>query len=246
MAQKGSEGTAHILDGDAGFWTIMGSDQHDFEKLVQGLGEKYNIMDTKFKPYSLCTWGHTSLDAAKKIFEENNIEAKDIESVKVKTLKRAVDFISNPEIKTIYDAQFSLPHAVSMLALRKKPGPEWMSEGNMFHNPKAKSVAGKVTMEVDTSAEQVFFEENGSAIPSNVEVKTVDGRIYQTEIKYSKGTPNNPFKIEELKDKFKTLASSLFSEKRISEIIETVDSLDELDDITDLTKLLKEEKSKSK
>lgn len=245
MAQKGSEGTAHILDGDAGFWTIMGSDQHDFEKLVQGLGEKYNIMDTKFKPYPLCTWGHTSADAAKKIFEENNIEAKDIESVKVKTLKRAVDFISNPKIKTIYDAQFSLPHAVSMLAIRKKPGPEWMSEGNMFHNPKAKSVAGKVTMEVDTSAEQVFFEENGLAIPSNVEVKTVDGRIYQAEIKYSKGTPNNPFKIEELKDKFKTLASSLFSEKRISEIIETVDSLDELDDITDLTKLLKEEKSKS-
>ena len=31
MAQKGSEGTPHILDGDAGFWNIMGSDQHDFE-----------------------------------------------------------------------------------------------------------------------------------------------------------------------------------------------------------------------
>jgi len=241
MAQKGSEGTPHILDGDAGFWIIMGSDQHNFEKLVQGFGEQYNIMDTKFKPYPLCTWGHTSVDAAKKIFEENNIDAKDLESVKVKTLKRAVDFLSNQEMETIYDAQFSFPHAISMVALRKKPGPEWMSEENMFHNQEAKAVAAKVTMEVDPSAEQLFFEEKGLAIPSDVEVITGDGRIFQENTKYSKGTPNNPFTVEELKDKFKTLTSSVFSEKRNSEIIKTVESLDELDDISDLTELLKEE-----
>ena len=128
MAQKGTKGAAHILDGDAGFWAIMGSDQHDFEKLLEGLGEHYNIMDTKFKPYPLCTWGHTSLDAVEKIFEENHISAQNIASVSVKTLGRAVDFLASPKMESMYDAQFSLPHAVAMLALGKKPGPEWMSE----------------------------------------------------------------------------------------------------------------------
>lgn len=241
MAQKGSEGTPHILDGEAGFWTIMGSDQHDFEKIIQGLGKEYNIMDTKFKPYPLCTWGHTSLDAVKKIFKENSINAENVESIKVKTLKRAVDFLSDQKMETIYDAQFSFPHAVSMIVLGKKPGPEWMSEENMFHNPEAKAIAGKVMMEVDPSAEQVFFDENGLAIPSDVEIKTVDGKTYREGIKYSKGTPNNPFKIEDLKEKFKTLASSLFSENRINEIIETIDSLDKLDDISGLMSLLKQE-----
>jgi 2-methylcitrate dehydratase PrpD len=242
MAQRGVKGTPHILDGDAGFWAIMGSDQHDFEKLVQGLGEKYNILDTKFKPYPLCTWGHTTVDATKKIIEENNIPAEDIESVTIKTIKRAVDFLRNPEMKTIFDAQFSLPHAVSMLALRIEPGPEWMSEENIFHNPEAKAVSGKVKMEVDPSAEQVFFEENGLAIPSDVNVQTRDGKIYQEKIKYSKGTPNNPFKTEEIHDKFKNLASSLFSEKRIDEILETVNRLEKIEDISELTRLLKEEK----
>jgi len=144
----------------------MGSDYHDFEKLTDGLGEQYNIMDTKFKPYPLCTWGHTSADAAKKIFEENDIDAKNIDSVKVKTLKRAVDYLLAPKMETIYDAQFNLPHAISMLALRKKPGPEWMSQANMFHNPQAKAIAEKVVMEVDPTAEQIFFEEKGLAIPS--------------------------------------------------------------------------------
>ena len=240
MAKKGSKGTPHILDGDTGFWTIMGSDRHDFDKLVQGLGEEYNIMNTKFKPYPLCTWGHTSLDAVKKIFEENNIDDKKIESVKIRTLKRAMDFLSDTKMETIYDAQFNLPHAISMVALRKKPGHEWMSKDNMYQNPEAKAIAGKVTMEVDPLAEKVFFEENGLAIPSSVEVKTVDGKSYQEIGKYSKGTPKNPFDVEEIKDKFKNLALSLLSEKRIGEIIETVESLDQLDNISDLTKVIKQ------
>lgn len=239
LAQKGAEGTAQILDGDAGFWTIMGSDQCHFEKLLEGFGDTYNIMETKYKPYPLCTWGHTSVDATKKIFEENDIDAKEIESVKIRTIKRGVDFLSDPEMTTIYDAQFSLPHAVSMVALNKKPGPEWMSEENMFGNPEARSIASKVIMEEDPAAEQVFFEEKGLAIPSRVEVKTINGKTYVEEIKYSKGTPNNPFKVEELKDKFVTLVSSLFNEERINKIMETVDSLELLDDISDLTRLLK-------
>jgi len=241
MAQRGVKGTPHILDGEAGFWAIMGSDQHDFEKLVQGLGEKYNILETKFKPYPLCTWGHTTVDATKKIIEENNIAAGDIESINIKTIKRAVDFLWNPEMETIFDAQFSLPHAVSMVALRKEPGPEWMSEENIFHNPEAKAVSGKVKMVVDPSAEQVFFEENGLAIPSNVNVKTKDGKIYQETIKYSKGTPNNPFKREEIQDKFRGLALSLVSEKRIEDILKTVNRLETVKDISELTRLLKEE-----
>ena len=241
MAQKGGEGTAHIFDGDAGFWTIMGSDFRDFDKLLEGFGEKYNILETKYKPYPLCTWGHTSVDAFKKIFEENSIHSQDIESVNVKTLKRAVDFLSSPKMETIYDAQFSLPHALSMVALGKKPGPEWMSEDNMFHNTEARGIAEKVKMEVDPIADQVFDDEKGLAIPSTVEVKTVEGKIYQESIKYSKGTPNNPFKPEELKDKFTTLASSLFGDKKIAQIIEAVESLDEVDDVGELTRLLRKE-----
>jgi len=241
LAQKGAEGTPHILDGDAGFWTIMGSDQHRFETLLEGLGETYKILDTKFKPYPLCTWGHTSLDAVKKIFEENGIQARDIRSVKVRTLKRAVDFLSDRKMQTIYDAQFSLPHAVAMLALRKTPGPEWLTEMNMFHNEEAKAVGEKVTMEIDPTAEEVFFKENGLAIPSHVEIQTVQGKVFQEEIKYSKGTPKNPFTGKELEGKFRTLASSLLSEKRVNKIIKMVDALEALEDISALTRLLKKE-----
>ena len=94
--------------------------------------------------------------------------------------------------------------------------------------------------EVDPTAEEEFNREKGLAIPTTVEIKMHEGRVYRESVKYSKGTPNNPFKLGELKDKFKTLASCLFSERKIDVIIEAVESLDELDDISELTALLKE------
>ena len=127
-----------------------------------------------------------------------------------------------------------------MLALRKMPH-EWMSEENIFRNQEAQAVVQKVVLEVDPVAERIFSEEKGLAIPSAVEVQMNDGKIFQETVKYSKGTPKNPFTTQELRDKFRILASALFSEQRISAIMETVESLERVNDICDLTVLLREE-----
>lgn len=240
MAREGAEGVAHVFDGDAGFWTIMGSDHRDFSQLTQDWGEKYNILETKYKPYPLCTWGHTSVDCFGQILEEQAIAASDIASIRVRTIQRAVDFLSSPRMETIYDSQFSLPHALSMVALGRQPGPEWMSTENMFENPKAKKIAARVTMETDLAADKTFNDEKGLAIPTDVTVETTGGQAFQKTLKYSKGTPNNPFSPEELEAKFRTLASSVFGRDRIDQIHERVMSLEALEDISDLLKLLKD------
>ncbi len=130
-----------------------------------------------------------------------------------------------------------------MVALGKEPGPQWMSEENLFHNPEAAAIAGKITMEVDPGAEEAFFQENGLAIPSHVEIRTVDGKVYREEVIYSKGTPNNSFEKGDLQEKFRNLSSSLLSEKQVVEIMAAVEALDRMEDISQLTALLKQEGS---
>ena len=70
-------------------------------------------------------------------------------------------------------------------------------------------------------------------------VKTKENRIYLKHLKYSKGTTNNPFTPEEIKVKFRNLASSLFGEQRIQEIMDCVLNLDQLGDISVLMNLLR-------
>jgi len=239
MAQEGAVGVANIFDGDAGFWAIMGSDQRNPDSLLQGWGEKYNILETKYKPYPLCTWGHTTVDCFSQIVQEHQIDPRDIASIQVRTIQRVVDFLCDPSMETLYDSQFCLPHALAMVALGKKPGPEWMSKENMFEEAEAKRIASKVTMEADPSADRVFDEERGLAIPTEVTVRTSGNRAYQKSLKYSKGTPNNPFSPEELKSKFKSLAASVLNERRTEEICDCVMALDKLEDISTLLRLLK-------
>ncbi len=238
MAQKGTEGVPNIFDGDSGFWKIMGSDYRDFDKLLEGFGEKYNITETKYKPYPLCTWGHTSVDTVKKVFSENNIEPDAIQEIKVKTINRATEFLSGIDLESIYDAQFSLPHAIAMMILGKAPGPEWMTEENLFGNEKARELAKKVRIVTDPWAEKIADEEKGVAIPSSVEVTMYDGTMFSDSLKYSKGTTENPFTADELKQKFLGLASSVYSREKVLQILETIENLDKVDKISQLTTLL--------
>jgi 2-methylcitrate dehydratase PrpD len=238
LAQMGMRGTPNILDGDAGFWAIMGSDQCHFEKLSEGLGEKYHIMDTKFKPYPSCTWGHSTLDATKKISRQYQLKAEDIKEVNIWTLERAVQFLSDLKIETIFDAQFSLPYAIAMVLLNQKEGPEWMSEENMFHNVKVKKIEEKVRLFIDPEAEKLFFQENGEAMLSTVEIKTKGNGTFLEKVKYPKGSPRNPLTEEELIEKFKTVGSSLLGPKRIDTILKLINGLEKLEEISTLTGLL--------
>lgn len=241
LAKMGMKGTPNILDGDGGFWFLVGSDQYNYEKLLEGWGQKYNILDTKFKPYPSCTWGHSSIDATKIILEQHLIKPEEIEIINIKTLERSAQFLSDTEIKTIFDAQFSLPYALAMLLLGQKAGPEWLSEENMFHNEKVKEIEKKIKIQVDSDAEKVFAKESGEAMMSTVEIKTNQGNVYREQVKYPKGSPRNPFTPEELTEKFKIVTSSLFSEKKIAQLLKEINRLDEIENISDFTGLLHQE-----
>ncbi len=244
MAKIGSEGTPNILDGDGGFWRIVGSDQCSYEELLKDWGKKYHILDTKFKPYPSCTWGHSSLDAVRHLIEKYGIEAEDIEEVRIRTLDRASQFLGDRNIHTIFDAQFSLPYSISMLLLRQDPGPAWFSKHNMFGNKQAEEIQKRISVESDPEAEKLFYKENGEAMLSTVNVMSKGGNTYTERVQYPKGSPRNPFSPEGLIEKFKVVAASLFSEKRIDEILDHILHLDELEDLSVLTKLLqREEKS---
>ena len=49
------------------------------------------------------------VDCFDQILHENNVGAGDIQSVHVKTIQRAVDYLSSPQMTSLYDSQFSLP-----------------------------------------------------------------------------------------------------------------------------------------
>lgn len=87
---------------------------------------------------------------------------------------------------------------------------------------------------------EVVVRDTGIHTQADVEIKLTDGRVFSKVVYYPKGYPNNPMTTEEIKQKFRNLASYKIKKNRCEEIIEIVDKLDKLDDVSKLADKLRQ------
>jgi len=108
LADKGFTGDPAILDGEWGFWKIVGSPFFKVDKLFMGLGEIWHIGEVWFKPYPTCALTHAGLEGINNILKEHDIKPNDIEEILVKgdplllTPNR-----TGVEVKSFADVQFA-------------------------------------------------------------------------------------------------------------------------------------------
>ena len=63
MAQQGMSGSLDVLDGDQGFWRMMGSDRFAPEILTNDLGSYWYVNYGSFKVYPACRWLACALES---------------------------------------------------------------------------------------------------------------------------------------------------------------------------------------
>jgi len=230
-AKEGFRGGYGILDGEEGFWIMSGSDQCDFNKMTDGLGDSYLIMETEFKVHPSIAWNHPPHTAIKQLVEENDIKPDDVEKISLKGL--GVDRIADYNPAGSVDAMFSLPYTVATTILREKLLPDMYSE-KKIQDPNVQSLLKKITCEPDPEADRLWFEEHRELFAIDLFLK--DGRHLHTDVEYPKDKPH--FGKDETEAKFRDLAALTLAPDRVKEVMETVDNLDSLKDIATLTGLL--------
>jgi len=141
-------GSHNVLDGDKGYWRMLGSDQFDANYLVSELGENWAIHLGSFKQYPACRWLSPALEAHELILKNKNIGINDISKVEVQTFSKVVEDLNEVSPVNEIDAQFSLPFLMAAQAYGIQPGPEWFSQSTL-NNDEIKQFAKKVYLQVD-------------------------------------------------------------------------------------------------
>jgi 2-methylcitrate dehydratase PrpD len=72
LARSGAMGPISIFEGEKGFLRAM-ADKIDHESLLNGLGEKFEILGTYFKLHAACRHTHPIIDAALEICKKNSL-----------------------------------------------------------------------------------------------------------------------------------------------------------------------------
>lgn len=229
MTQRGFIGNQFILDGDRGFWVMIGSDRCDFDKMTEALGEKYLIMNNSIKPYASCRWTHTTIDACLKIMEKHPIKPEAVKSVTVKGIYEVTRSLAEQHPKNIIDAQFSIPHVVSLCITGNSPA-QGLSEAHL-KDDRIQSLARKVKMEIDPTADRLYFEKGGLML-STVVIETNENGRFEESMSYPKGSPENPMTPGELERKCLSLTSPVLGKSRAEKLLKTIRNLENVKDVS--------------
>jgi len=234
LARDGYTGPANVIDGKEGMVHCLGPDW-DLDKLTDGLGERWKIVDCGMKAFPTEALTHSPITAALYLINGHDLKAEQVKEVRIETIARAADILSDPakyDPRTKEAADHSLPYCIAAALAEGKVTPEAFEEEKIM-DQRLRDQLPKIKVLANETFEKLFPELQ----PSRVEIELTDGRVFDRRVDIPKGDPRDPMTPEDLDTKFDALASPLMSAGARARLRETVFALDALERAADLMPL---------
>ena len=231
LARDGFTGARRILEGERGMAAGMSSDA-DPAKLVDGLGERWAVLETSFKFHASCRHTHPAADALLKAMREQDLAPGDVEGVRARVHAAAIDVLGPvTDPKTIHQSKFSMGFVLALAALRGRAGVNDFTE-EALEDEELRAFHDRVEMVLDPEVDATYPERWIGL----VDVETTGGERFTSRVDVPKGDPENTLSPEEVEEKARDLAAyrggASFEELR--RIVERVRNLHREPDVRNL------------
>lgn len=242
LAAAGVTGNDAILETKSGFDHLYRGDQPeegdedesntDVEKprtrsradwtQLEGIGNPLVIMSRGwvFKTYPNCMSTHRSLDALRKLMDENHFAAGDVDKVTTFVGKVNMVNLKHPEPKDLREAQFSMQYAIAVMlrfgAVRLKHfTPRAVADEEtrrLMRRVEMKPSSGGAKGAVDTVR------------PHKVVVHLKNGTELTAEVLHPSGSKNQPFTSKQREEKFFECARGILPQEQLHQVFSILSS----------------------
>lgn len=235
LAAAGLTGPRQVFEGKRGFCQAY-SDRFDLQIITSGLGKEWKTVEVHLKPH--CTSRHTqsAIEAAATIAAEHNFTPNDVASIEILTSPEMAEALSTKDPVDVIEAQSSIPFA--MVTGLFKGGARTLKEFVLFEdikramgNPIVRSLLERTMMRGDAP----FDVQKGNA---QVTIRLKDGKAYTKRVDIIRGSPENPFTPQELRERFLSQAGAILPEERLIKAADLIYRLEEVKKVEDITRLL--------
>jgi 2-methylcitrate dehydratase PrpD len=236
LAAHGATGPATVFEGRFGLYAAyLGRTDVDLESQLTDLGERWETPNIAFKPYPACHYIHASLDATRRLVDEEPIAPDEVEEIVALTPRAGVALVLEPlasklKPRSEYEAKFSLPYSVASLLVHGEVDVSTYTD-EAIADSAVLALASRVRYEVKT------YATSAGAFPGGVRITTRDGRTREAELPYQRGGPENPMTPAELLEKFRTNAALAIGAESVAAIEDTVLALERQADLRELRAL---------
>lgn len=242
LAKRGLRGAQNVFEGADGFFRVYLRGRVDRNVVVNGLGQRFELMNLSYKPYPCCRDTHSTIDAILELRAKAMRPAADVESIRVGVTGPGYQMVCVPEAvrlapRTIVEAQFSIPYTAAASWIDGPLGMKHFSDEGLQRND-VLALASRVKPYVD---EEIDREWSRFVPPARVSVQFRDGQTLETRVNYPKGHPNNRMTDAEFAAKTRDCAGYLarpLGAEAADRLIATVGRLESLADIGELMQVV--------
>jgi 2-methylcitrate dehydratase PrpD len=237
LVERGFTGPPLVFEGGNGLYNVLlhgDSEPVQWDTLSGGLGERWLLQETTFKPYSSGAWNHSAMDAVAAIMRAERLSSADVERIDASVPLECIPVVCEPrEAKihpaTPYHMKFSLPYSVAILVALGHAGVDDYGE-DVYRNEEIADLAARVHCHGDPTM-------GPSRFPARVTLRTHDGRTFEHEVRSQRGGPGNPFTADDHRDKFRTNAGPSLGAERTEQLLHAIEEVWEAPSVGELVRL---------
>ena len=224
LVAAGMTGPATVLEGSKGFFRATSNGVFDaaaIDAALSGLGKRYEIDATSFRPYFGCSSTLAASAAIANLVRGGALSAGSIEEIVVQCHPIVAQDNADTAPETLLAARLSMPFNV---ALVMHHGDVWAGDLPEVElaNPAIRAMLPRIKLIADPG-----MSRRGAAIT----VRRGDGTTVSETIRDPRGSEGNPLTWDEVVTKFRRLTRDTVERCAQDGVIEAVERIDRLDGI---------------
>jgi 2-methylcitrate dehydratase PrpD len=227
LAATGFTADRDILDGELGVARLLGLENGDPARMVDGLGSwDLATRGATIRLHACCGAAHWSMDALQQIVRARPVPVDEIESIDVEIPEFLTPMVPFHDPTSGLQAKYSLEYDLAAIVLDGRAGIHQFTD-DAVRRPEAVDLVKRVNT----------IPMNGP-LESRVVVTLRDGERLEATANRAHGSPADPLTEAERLGKFHECATTLAGEEQRNRIVELTSRLDALPDVRELTAAL--------
>ncbi len=229
MARAGMTGPKTVFEGRYGVFPVHIGSVGTLPGQLATLGKEWLTPDIAFKLYPCCHHNHSFIDVLKKLMQEHQFTAADIEAMEARGTPMCASQICDPKAvktrpQTEYMMKFSLYYILAMTALKGRITAEEI-DLKYTRDPAVLAMIDRITFITD---ESVAVKGH---MPAKLTVRLKDGRVFSGAQKYEKSARENPITPEDIRGKYYGCVSKYLAKDKADAVAEKALGFEKLDNI---------------
>ena len=236
MSKNGVHGVRELLDDTYGSFLNTISGKHD-DAWLKSVGDgNFECRGLGIKYYPTAGSVSSALDGVSAILEENNLSSDDIEEIVVRVNKSVFlhcgfDYTPAP----VSGAQMNIAYCVAALLVCHEVSAAQF-EPDVIHNPEVAQKMKLIHVIHDDTMDNMGKD---FGYYTKIEARA-NGKIFRKEIKYPKGSAQNPLSQQEVKHKFITQCNGVIADKSLAnDIFESLMEIENIKNVQTIFNLIK-------